>query len=112
MDIKTGSSDSYRVKGSSGEGIFKTGMENALVQYHDIVCDNSSIYALYLGMKGSEYGEDNGNHFIHQFDWDGNFIANYLLSAPVASLWLDPSSDILYGYDASDDALYRIKHIN
>lgn len=109
MDIKTGNSDSYRVKGSPGEGIFKTRMEDSKLQYEDVVCNQNSIYALYIGSEPSKYEKGMDGQWIHEYDWNGDFIAKYHLQNPIVSLWLDSSSGILYGYDASDDALYRMK---
>ena len=112
MDIETANSMSYRVKGSPGEGIFKSRMDDSELQYEDVVCNQKSIYALYIGAKPSKYEKNMGGQWIHEYDWNGNFIAKYHLQNSVIRLCLDSYSNILYGYDAYEDALYRIKTIN
>lgn len=67
------------------------------------------ISSPFSGAKPSKYEKDEGAHWFHEYDWNGELIATYHLQNPVISLWMDSSSDSLYGYDAYDDALYRMK---
>ncbi len=108
IDINNNHIRSYRVKGSPNENIFYGRMENPKYHYQDVVCSDSLIYALYSGETIKEFSETMGCDKIYVFDWDGEFKEIYHLPVPLLRIWLDPSSNILYGYSESEEALYRL----
>ncbi len=108
IDLDKNNVFSYRVEDSPGESIFGTKMEHAAYQYHDVVCDDNSIYGLYFGEPIATYKDSAGCFWLHEFDWNGNFKTKYHLTVPILRIWLDSSSGILYGYCAEDDAIYKL----
>lgn len=108
IDINNNHIRSYRVNGSPNENIFYGRMENPKYHYQDVVCSDSLIYALYSGETIKEFSETMGCDKIYVFDWDGEFKEIYHLPVPLLRIWLDPSSNILYGYSESEEALYRL----
>lgn len=108
IDINDNHVRSYRVKSSPDESIFYGRMENPKYHYQDVVCSDSLIYALYSGKTIKEFSETMGCDKIYVFDWNGEFKKIYHLPIPILRIWLDPSSDILYGYSESEESLYRL----
>lgn len=105
IDLKNDEVKSYRVNGSPEESLFKTEMKNAVYQYYDIVCNNNAIYALYRGDNSDDF---KGCLWLHEYDWNGNFKKKYKLPVSIMRLWLDASSDNLYGYNEPEDAIFRL----
>ena len=109
IDLNDNSVRSYRVDGSPDERIFKTNMEGVVLQYCSVVCDNDHIYALYSGEHTSAFKDNMGYRWIHEFDWNGNFIRKYHLSVPLFFLYMDPATGTVYGYNYDDDnVIYKI----
>lgn len=109
LNITNGSIHSYRVKGSPNESIFKTNMKGAIYQYHDVVCNDNSIFALYYGEPFTASKHCEGCYWIHEFDWEGNFVNRYRLPIPLYRLWMDTPSKNLYGYCESTEEIYKLK---
>ncbi|MDE6265207.1 MAG: hypothetical protein K2M11_08710 [Paramuribaculum sp.] len=109
IDLATNDVKSYRMKDSPGEGIFEGEMEYASYQYHNVVCDDNSIYALYFGEPLSTYKDTLGCYWLHEFDWTGKFKKKYRLPVPLVRLWVDSSNNTLYGYSTAEDAIYKLK---
>ncbi len=99
---------SYRVAGSPDESIFHSTMENPIHQYHDVVCNDDVIYALYFGDFNKNFGKEMGCYWLHEYNWDGTLKKEYHLSVPITTLWLDLSSDTLYGYSEAEGAVYKL----
>lgn len=106
IDLDSCGVRSYRVDGSPDESLFKTDMKKADYQYHHVVCNDNAIYTLY---HGDDWDDFSGCMWLHEYDWNGNFKKKYRLPLPIMCLWLDPSSDTLYGYYYPEDAIYRLK---
>lgn len=109
IDLDANEVASFRIAGSPDEKLFKTTMENVTYQYHDVVCDDNSIYALYFGDIQKNFDNIRGCYRIHEYDWNGNLKKKYRLPIPILRLWFDSSSDTLYGYSEPEDAIYKIK---
>ena len=108
IDLGKDNVKSYRVAGSPDESIFHSSMENPVHQYHDVVCNDDVIYALYFGDFDKNFGKEMGCHWLHEYDWNGTLKKEYHLSVPIKTLWLDPSSDTLYGYSEAEGAVYKL----
>lgn len=108
INLQNNSVTSYRIKGSQDESVFRTRSGPEVYQYHDVVCDNNTIYALYFGEPADTFKDLHGCYWVHKYDWDGNFITKYHLPIPIMSLSLDTSNNTLYGYNLEEDALYRL----
>ena len=111
FDLQTNEVSSYRIKGSPSEGDLKYGVEDFeknYGQYTDVVCNDSAVYALYFGEPSITYRDTKGCFWLHEFDWNGNFKKKYRLPISIMRLWLDPSSDTLYGYCEPQDAVYKL----
>ncbi|MDE6240037.1 MAG: hypothetical protein K2M54_08670 [Muribaculaceae bacterium] len=111
IDLQTNELSSYRVKESPSEGDLKYGVEDFeknYSQYTDVVCNDSVIYALYYGEPSITFKDTMGCFWLHEFDWSGNFKKKYRLPISIMRLWLDPSSDTLYGYCEPEDAVYKL----
>lgn len=110
-DLQTNEVSSYRVKGSPSEGDLNYVTEDFdknYGQYTDVVCNDSVIYALYFGEPSITFRDTKGCFWLHEFDWNGNFKRKYRLPISIMRLWLDPSSDTLYGYCEPEDAVYKL----
>lgn len=108
VDLQNDSVFSYRIKGSQDEGVFRTATGPTVYRYHDVVCNNTTIYALYCGEPTAATKNLHGCYWVHEFDWDGNFKTKYRLPIPIMRLWLDTSNNTLYGYNLEEDSLYRL----
>ena len=108
IDVATDSICSYRVEGSPDESIFETTMEHPIYQYKDVACSDSAIYALYFGDDPENYKGTGGCMWLHEFDWDGNFKRKYHLPVSLLRIWMDPSSNTLYGFNEPEHALYKL----
>lgn len=107
IDLATNRVSSYRIAGSPGESTIAD-IEDPDRQFYDVACDNNSIYALYIGGAIAKYEENGGACWLYQFDWDGNFEKKYRLPVPLWGLWMDISSNTLYGYCEIEDAIYKL----
>lgn len=108
IDLDNDNVRSYRVAGSPDESIFHSTMENPIHQYHDVVCNDDVIYALYFGDFNKNFGKEMGCYWLHEYNWDGTLKKEYHLSVPITTLWLDSSSDTLYGYSEAEGAVYKL----
>lgn len=106
FDVETGDIKSYRLKGTPDSGIFNTSMTDATYYYHDCVCDNKHIYALYCGKKRNDFKFEDGFQEVHEYDWDGKMLRRIMLDKPVTFMWLDEPSESIYGYCQKEDAIY------
>lgn len=64
--------------------------------YVDVCCDDDYIYALYSGRFTNERNSSYGN-IIRVFDWEGNYIANYMLDNEIISIDVVPVEQIIVG---------------
>lgn len=111
IDLPMNEVSSYRIKGSPSEDNLKYGVdeyEQNEHEYHDVVCNDSVIYALYYGEPSITFKDTMGCFWLHEFDWNGNFKKKYRLPISIMRLWLDPSSDTLYGYCEPEDAVCKL----
>lgn len=108
IDLTKGDVRSYRIEGSPDEGIFDTRMEQAAYQYLDVACNDNFIYALYFGEPHATFKDSMGCYWLHVFDWNGKFEKKYRLPVSLMRIWMDTSSNILYGYSDTEDAIYKL----
>jgi hypothetical protein len=108
LDINTGVTAGYRLKGTPDFSFLKTMMSKAKTYYTRMQCDDRFIYALYMGEieSQSDFTIEIEQRVIHVFDWNGNFIQKVILEHPAHEIWLDPTGNKLYTMDNTNDGFY------
>ncbi len=106
IDIESDSICSVRIEGSPNEHDLDRPVEDVKWQYHDVTCDDDFIYALYFGKEAENLRERTGCDRIHVFDWEGNFVNDFITPIQILKLWSDSSTGALYGYCEPEDAIY------
>lgn len=76
--------------------------------YTSITSTNEIIYALYAG-ENTNYSCSNR---VFVYDWKGKFKRELILDRNLCFISIDAKSNILYGYDDTDNTIYSIKLIN
>lgn len=106
IDLSTNAVHSYRTENSPGEEVLQ--LEYPDYQYSRVACNDESIFALYFGYPVEEFRNRLGGEWLHEFGWDGTFKKKYRLPVSIKTIWMDPSSNTLYGYCEHEDAIYRL----
>ena len=106
IDLTTDTVHSYRMENSPGEEVLQLDYPDS--QYSNVVCNDESIFALYLGYPAEEFRNRLGGEWLHEFGWDGTFKKKYRLPVSIRNIWMDTSSNTLYGYCEPEDAIYRL----
>ena len=109
IDLKSGKINGFRLKDYQNEDIYTTSMENAAFCYKCVVSNDKFIYALWAGQKKRDLHPDIGYHFIHVFDWQGNYVHKFKLKDAINDLSINASDGRLYGWNIEKQVLYKYK---
>jgi hypothetical protein len=107
IDLEKNSVNSYRIAGTPNES-GQVDSEISNYYFQDVVCNDNSIFAMFLGEPVSSLKDLGGYPCLYQFDWNGKIERKYQLPIPLFGLWMDISSNTLYGYCEPEDAIYKL----
>lgn len=87
----------YEVVSVDETPVMQMNQEKTRFGYIDITVTNNYIYALFSGRLNKDHpGKANFGNNIHIYDWDGNFVQQFMLNDDVLKIVVDKSNQNLY----------------
>ena len=107
LDVETGQTVGYRMKGGPDFTIFE-GTGEIKKYYTRVQADDNYIYTLYWGKERWKHFEVPYMNIIHVYDWYGNLVQKIETDRGIDQMWIDPTRNRLYVTSPKVDDIFYL----